>query len=108
MPSGIDCAVLLYALGLSLATGVVFGLYPGAAQHAARSASSCSRATPASRRARAPPSRFRVGLATSQIALSMALLVAAGLFTKSLYNVSRVDLGLQTDTARHLRRVAGR
>ncbi|MGD9906768.1 MAG: FtsX-like permease family protein, partial [Vicinamibacterales bacterium] len=42
-------------------------------------------------------SRFRTVLATSQIALSMALLVAAGLFTKSLYNVSRVELGLATD-----------
>jgi predicted permease len=33
-------------------------------------------------------------LATSQIALSMALLVAAGLFMKSLVNISRVELGL--------------
>ena len=41
--------------------------------------------------------RFRTSLATAQIALSMALLVAAGLFTKSLLNVSRVDLGLKTD-----------
>jgi len=38
--------------------------------------------------------RFRNTLATAQIALSMALLVAAGLFTKSLYNVARTDLGL--------------
>src|SRR5206468_10404499 len=29
--------------------------------------------------------------------LSMALLIAAGLFTKSLFNVSRVDLGLKVD-----------
>ena len=32
-----------------------------------------------------------------QIALSMTLLVAAGLFTRSLVNVSRVDLGIKTD-----------
>jgi predicted permease len=36
-------------------------------------------------------------LATAQIALSMALLVAAGLFVKSLFNVSRVNLGVNTD-----------
>lgn len=42
-------------------------------------------------------SRFRTGMATVQIALSMALLASAGLFTKSLMNVSRVDLGLQTE-----------
>jgi predicted permease len=41
--------------------------------------------------------RFRVSLATTQIALSMALLVAAGLFTRSLFNISRVDLGLKID-----------
>ena len=42
-------------------------------------------------------SRFRTSLATAQIALSMALLVSAGLFTRSLFNVSRVDLGLHAD-----------
>jgi hypothetical protein len=36
-------------------------------------------------------------LATVQIAMSMALLVPAGLFAKSLFNVSRIDLGLNTD-----------
>jgi predicted permease len=41
--------------------------------------------------------RFRAALATAQIALSLALLVAAGLFTKSLFNVSRVNLGLKVD-----------
>ena len=42
-------------------------------------------------------SRFRTSLAVAQIALSMALLVSAGLFTRSLFNVSRVDLGLKAD-----------
>jgi predicted permease len=42
-------------------------------------------------------SRFRATLATGQIALSMALLVAAGLFVRSLVNVSRVDLGINTE-----------
>jgi putative ABC transport system permease protein len=42
--------------------------------------------------------RFRFGLATAQIALSMLLLVLAALFTQSLANVARVDLGLRTDS----------
>ena len=41
--------------------------------------------------------RFRTSLATVQIGLAMVLLVSAGLFTKSLYNVTRVDLGLEVD-----------
>ncbi len=35
--------------------------------------------------------------ATAQFALSMALQISAGLFAKSLLNVSRVDIGLEVD-----------
>ena len=41
--------------------------------------------------------RFRTSLVTAQIALSMALLMCAGLFVKSLQNVSRVELGIKID-----------
>jgi predicted permease len=42
--------------------------------------------------------RFRFALATSQIALSMLLLVLAALFTQSLANIARIDLGMQTES----------
>ena len=42
--------------------------------------------------------RFRFTLATTQIALSMLLLVLAALFTQSLVNAARVDLGLRTES----------
>src|SRR6185436_19350850 len=41
--------------------------------------------------------RFRATLVTVQIALSMALLISAGLFIKTLRNISRVDLGIKID-----------
>ncbi|HTD59871.1 MAG TPA: ABC transporter permease [Gemmatimonadaceae bacterium] len=41
--------------------------------------------------------RFRSGLVTAQIALSIMLLTCAGLFVKSLHNVSAVDLGLDAE-----------
>jgi predicted permease len=42
--------------------------------------------------------RFRNSLATTQIALSMLLLGLAGLFTQSLMNVARVNLGMNVDS----------
>jgi predicted permease len=42
--------------------------------------------------------RLRFVLATTQIALSMLLLVLAALFTQSLANIARVDLGLRTES----------
>src|SRR5690606_2943782 len=42
--------------------------------------------------------RFRNALAVGQVALSMAALVLAGLFLKSLDNLSRVDIGMQVDS----------
>lgn len=95
LPTSLDPSVLLFALGVSLATGLAFGLYP--ALHSTRpdllSVLKSQSGQPGGARAAA---RFRTALATTQVALSMALLVAAGLFIKSLYNVSRVDLGLKT------------
>jgi predicted permease len=92
----IDVPVLLFAAALTLGTGLLFGLFP--ALHSTRpdlmSSLKGQAGQPSGARA---ASRFRTVLATSQIALSMALLVAAGLFTKSLYNVSRVDLGLKVE-----------
>jgi predicted permease len=51
--------------------------------------------------------RFRFGLATSQIALSMTLLVLAALFTQSLANIARVDLGLRTESIVAFRALPG-
>ncbi len=89
-------SVMLFAGGLALGTGVLFGLYP--ALHSTRpdlvTALKGSSGQPSGHRAAA---RFRTSLVTAQIALSMALLVGAGLFLKSLTNVSRVDLGLNSD-----------
>lgn len=88
--------MILFAAGLALGTGVLFGMYP--ALHSTRPDLSTMLKTtlgqPASARA---AQRFRWMLVTGQIALSMTLLVSAGLFIKSLSNVSRVDLGLNPE-----------
>jgi predicted permease len=92
----LDLPVLLFAAALTLGTGLLFGLFP--ALHSTRpdlmSSLKGQAGQPSGARVAA---RFRTGLATAQIALSLALLVGAGLFLKSLFNVSRVDLGVKVE-----------
>jgi predicted permease len=96
MDFALDRRVMLFAAALTLGTGVLFGLFP--AVHSTHvdllSTLKGQAGQPSGARSAA---RFRASLATLQIAMSMALLVSAGLFTKSLLNVSRVDLGLEVD-----------
>ena len=89
-------SVLAFSAALSLATGVLFGMFP--ALHSTRSdLITAVRAGGGHASAGRSASRFRSSLVAAQIALSMALLIAAGLFVRSLRNVSRVDLGLRVD-----------
>ncbi|MDH3272540.1 MAG: ABC transporter permease [Gemmatimonadota bacterium] len=81
---------------LSLGTGVLFGMYP--AIHSTRPDIAVMLKSNLGQPSGAKSARrFRDALVTAQIALSMALLVSAGLFLKSLINVSRVDLGLNPE-----------
>ena len=92
----IDRTVMLFAGTLAIATGLLFGLFP--ALHSTRPTLVAALREDAGQKGAARgASRFRTTLATAQIALSMALLVSAGLFVRSLINVSRVDLGINTD-----------
>ena len=80
----------------SFVTVLVFGLAPAwrvsdaspvrAMNHASRSSGGRSAV------------RFRSALTTAQMAFSMVLLVLAGLFTRSLMNVGRQDLGMDVDS----------
>jgi predicted permease len=92
----LDPTAVAFTAALTILTALAFGLFP--ALYATRpdltSAIRASTGQPSGGRS---ASRWRASLATVQIALSMALLGAAGLFTKSLANVSRVDLGVKVD-----------
>ena len=92
----LDTRAMLFAAALTLGTGILFGLFP--ALHSSRpdlvSALKGNSGQPGGSRTAA---RFRSSLATTQIALSMALLMLAGLLTKSLLNAGRVDLGFRSD-----------
>jgi predicted permease len=96
MHFSIGGVVVLFAAALSVGTGILFGLFP--ALHSTRQdLVSTLKGTSGQPSGARGAKWFRTSLATAQIALSMTLLAAAGLFLKSLVNVSRVDLGLRTD-----------
>jgi predicted permease len=88
--------VILFGIGLTFATGVLFGLFP--ALHSTRPDLVSTLKNQAGQPSGAKgAARIRLLLATSQIALAMTLLASSGFFVKSLLNVSRVDLGFKVD-----------
>jgi predicted permease len=86
---GLNWRVLAFTLSVSLLTGALFGLAP--AWRATRL--DLVTALNQSRRATGAVSRLSKGLIVTQVALSLLLLVGAGLFIRTLYNLQRVNLG---------------
>jgi predicted permease len=95
--AGLSDAAILFAIGVSLATVLAFGLFPALAATRRPTVTVLNEQAGQQSGGRAL-SRFRGGLVTAQIAFSMVLLVLAGLFTQSLANIASVDLGLRPDT----------
>ncbi|HKE82948.1 MAG TPA: ABC transporter permease [Vicinamibacterales bacterium] len=97
MVFAIDSRILAFTLVLAAATSLVFGLVP--ALYGARTGMERGLQAGATRTAGPPraAARMRTALATIQIALAMALLTQAGLFIVSLFNLSRVDLGIRPE-----------
>jgi predicted permease len=88
--------VLLYALGLSLATGLVFGLYPAWEAARAGVAGVLNQESGHASSARGA-ARVRKALVCAQVTISAVLLIPTGLFLKSLVHIMRVDLGVRTE-----------
>ena len=89
-----DLRVALFALALSLATGVVFGLVP-ALQSTRPDLAPTLKNESGTLLGGAAPFRFRKGLVITQVALSLLLLIGAGLFTRSLMNLRRLNPGFE-------------
>src|SRR5438067_5573429 len=87
---------MLFAAVLSIVTGVLFGLVP-AIQSTRPDLVAELRNNSGRLSGGRGAARFRTSLVTAQIALSMALLVSAALFIKSLRNATRVELGVNID-----------
>ena len=90
----IDATVLLFALALTVVTGLLFGIAP--AWHGAKADLNevLKQATRASSGARP---RLRNSLAAAELALATILLIGAGLLGQSLLRLQHVSLGFQPD-----------
>ncbi len=91
-----NATVALFCVAVSLMTGVVFGLFPAlqmarsdlntALKHGARGSSGST----------ASARTLRDALVVGEVALSVVLLIGAGLMIESFLNLKRENLGVQT------------
>jgi len=89
--ASLDGRVLLFTLGVSLLSGLLFGLFP--ALTASRCAPSEVLAHSGTRSVKGTRSRFRQGLIVVQVALTIVLLTGSGLLIRSLMRVDAVEKG---------------
>jgi predicted permease len=89
----LDARILLFALAACLTTGFLFGLVPALKATGTRLVPSTNIASAGKY------SRFGLGgvLVTGQVAISLLLVVAAGLFVRTLVNLENRDLGFNRE-----------
>jgi predicted permease len=90
---GVNTSVLLFALGVSIAVGILFGLVP-ALKHAGTDLQSGLKE--GGRGSTASHQRMQGVLAIAQIALALVLLSGAGLLFRTIHNLWAVNPGFDT------------
>jgi predicted permease len=94
-----DAPVLCFTLLVAVATGVLFGLAPAfSSQHAGETLKQSGGRTTSARR-----QTLRHALVVGQVAVSLTLVIGAGLMMRSLLKLSQVDPGFRTDHLLSLR-----
>jgi putative ABC transport system permease protein len=91
----IEPLVLLFALGVTLVTGLLFGMMPAmrSARHDAADTLKEGGKTSSTRGL----GRLRSALVVSEVALSVVTLAGAGLMLRSLWNLQAIDLGFRPE-----------
>ena len=90
----LDYRVLSFTAGVALLMGLLFGLAPALQAARFEPNSTLKDNSGASTRAR---SRFGKSLVVAQVALSLLLLIGAGLFVRTLHNLKTVDAGFRPE-----------
>jgi putative ABC transport system permease protein len=88
----IDSRVLLFTAGISLLTSVIFGVLPAVRTSRVEMAGSIKDGGRTAGRIR---ERLRSGLAVSEVALAVMLLIGAGLMIRSFWALRSADRGFQ-------------
>lgn len=89
---GVDARVFLFTLGISLVTGIVFGLVP--AVHAAKpDVNEALKEGSRGSTKGAAGKRTRNALVSLEVALSLMLLIGAGLMVRSFFRLQQENLG---------------
>lgn len=95
---GLDLRVFGFALLLSLVTGIIFGLVP-ALRASKPDLIPALKNDMGSRQSGHRRSRLRSLFVVAQVTLSVALLIGAGLFIRSLRNTRAIDPGFKVENA---------
>ena len=92
---GLDVRVLIFTIGLSILTGLLFGLAPALQASRADLTSALKESSTDQKAA----GRFNLGnlLVVGQVALSLVLLIGAGLLVRSLIASRAAEIGFSTD-----------
>jgi putative ABC transport system permease protein len=96
-----DVSVLLFTVGVSLATGMLFGLAP--AWRAAASDTSTTLKEGGKTSAHGGVRSARAALVVAEVALAVVMLTGAGLLVRSLRALQQVDLGFDPSSTLTLR-----
>jgi predicted permease len=91
-----DLRAVLFAFLLALGTGLVFGAAP-ALKASRPDLAPTLKNEAGTLAARSGSTGFRRGLVVAQVALSLLLLIGAGLFQRSLQNLGSIDPGFEPD-----------
>jgi len=92
----INTVVFLFAFGVALVTGIFAGLFPALQTSRTDVATGLRDSSRSSTSSRAQ-GRFRGILVTAEVALSLVLLIAAGLLLRSFDRLSQIQPGVRVD-----------
>ena len=93
---GLNTNVLIFALAVTAATAVAFGVVPALRLSETRPADALALQSRSSTGAR-QLGRIRVALAATQVALALTLLAGAGILLASFHRLQQVDVGFRVD-----------